>query len=237
MKPPLRLCRYRNYLTSWELKNRHKCCSLSLRQRRVEIPGDSPSLLLAFFLIGQLLCIRRSPHTYLHRSSGTRGLFKVTYTGSIYWSRRRENKGQARQRYFNCGVKTVTLQRRAEDRTAEGKMLWCTLSFLHASPLCFYLPPCRTASWMIWYLVKVPSLHYTGVAFLQESLRSALKVNTAGLCGSRSVLVPLRHQTVKLLLGRSIGPESKLPSKFSTAVKFHVPPTAHATVVSQSICA
>lgn len=65
---------------------------------------------------------------------------------------------------------------------------------------------------MIWYLVKVPSLHYASVAFLQERLGSALKLNSTSLLCSNTVLARKR---VKPLLRRSIEGESKLSSKFS----------------------
>lgn len=105
----------RNHLTSWEVNHDTSCWNLSLQQwclnsRRYR---DCPSLLLALFS-STFFNWTAAMHSTLHFTYipvwlfYAQGLFKVTNTGSIYWSRRRENKGQARQRYFNCSVRTAS---------------------------------------------------------------------------------------------------------------------------------
>ncbi len=105
----------RNHLTSWEVNHDTSCWNLSLQQWCLNSRRYLGTVHLFFwlcsplpFLIGRRYASHAAFRIHTVWLVYTRGLFKVTNTGSIYWSRRRENKGQARQRYFNCSVRTAS---------------------------------------------------------------------------------------------------------------------------------
>ncbi len=162
------------------------------------------------FLIGQPLCIPRCiSHTYLFDSSTLEACLRWRIR-AVFIGLGGEKIKVRQDRGILIAVSGLQVSRQYS-RGQDVVMYSFFLVLVLPLSLALDLPPSRLCPWMIWYLVKVPSLHYASVAFLQERLGSALKVNSTSLLCSHTVLAQKR---VKPLLRRSIGGESKLSSKF-----------------------